>query len=77
MYQTGTGLKDAPKAFSMKLGQVTRDGCGLQLVTANSELEVLQVNGQAEMLVAKDVDDLKIAGGPNKYLPPFRSTLVS
>ncbi len=62
----GTGLKDAPKAFSLKLGQVTRDRCGLRPVTADHELEVLHENGEPTLLVAKHVDDLKIAGSEAK-----------
>ena len=58
----GTGLRDAPKAFALKLGQVTRDGCGLKSVSTDSELEVLHIDGNAELLMAKHVDDLKIAG---------------
>ena len=62
----GTGLKDAPKAFNLKLGQVTRDTCGLRSVSADAELEVLHENGEATLMVAKHVDDLKIAGSESK-----------
>ena len=58
----GTGLKDAPKAFNLKLGQVTRDTCGLRPVSADAELEVLHEQGEPTLMVAKHVDDLKIAG---------------
>ena len=54
----GTGLKDAPQAFNLKLGQVTRDTCGLRSVSADAELEVLHENGEATLMVAKHVDCL-------------------
>ena len=62
----GTGLKDAPKAFNLKLGQVTRDTCGLRSVSYDAELEVLHEDGEATLMVAKHVDDLKIAGTESK-----------
>ena len=36
----GTGLKDAPQAFSLKLGRVTA-ACGMKPVSVDPELEVL------------------------------------
>ena len=36
----GTGLKDAPQAFSLKLGAVTA-ACGMKSVSVDPELEVL------------------------------------
>ena len=37
----GTGLKDAPQAFSLKLKSVTRQKCGLRGIRFDSELECL------------------------------------
>ena len=59
----GTGLVDAPRAFSMKLAEVTRK-CGMNPTTVDAELVVKHVNGKLVAIVAKHVDDLKIAGEP-------------
>lgn len=59
----GTGCKDAPKAFSMKLARVTRSiDVGLTPLAADSECEVKHKNGRLVLIVVKHVDDLKIAG---------------
>ena len=58
----GTGLVDAPRAFSMKLGQVTRDKCGMLPTSVDSELCLCHRGGRLVGLVAKHVDDLKLAG---------------
>ena len=55
----GAGLRDAPKAFSLKLREVTQDTCGLRSVSADAELEVLHTDGLPVLVVAKHVDDLK------------------
>ena len=41
----GTGLVDAPRAFSIKLARVTRDICGMQQRSGDPELEVLHQGG--------------------------------
>ena len=63
----GTGAKDAPRAFSLKLATVTRsEKVGLVPTTYDPELEVKHriVNGKPKLvlMVAKHVDDLKITG---------------
>ena len=63
----GTGSKDAPRAFSIKLARVTRDvKLGLVPTTYDPELEVkhVSINGRRTivLMVAKHVDDLKVAG---------------
>ena len=63
----GTGSKDAPRAFSSKLARVTRDvKLGLVPTTYDPELEVkhASINGRRTivLMVAKHVDDLKVAG---------------
>ena len=59
----GTGTKDAPRAFSLKLGKVTA-GVGLKPVTFDPELEVRhEQRGQQLVLtamIAKHVDDVKL-----------------
>ena len=59
----GTGCKDAPRAFSMKLAGVTRSAeVGLKPLAADPECEVKHVNGKLVLILVKHVDDLKIAG---------------
>ena len=59
----GTGCKDAPRAFSMKLSKVTRsEEVGLRPLAADPECEVKHVNGRLVLILVKHVDDLKIAG---------------
>ena len=63
----GTGAKDAPRAFSIKLATVTRSKLvGLRPTTFDQELEVKHavVNNRKQpvLLIAKHVDDIKIAG---------------
>ena len=58
----GTGLRDAPKAFGIRLGQTTRDNCGLQSVTPDPEMEVLHKDGEPILIICKHVDDIKMAG---------------
>ena len=67
----GTGSKDAPRAFSIKLATVTRsDAVGLRPTTFDSELEVKHryVKGQAQLvlMIAKHVDDIKVTGEPQE-----------
>lgn len=59
----GTGCKDAPKAFSLKLARVTRsDRVGLRPLAADPECEVKHRDGRLVLIIVKHVDDLKIAG---------------
>eukprot|EP00435_Cladocopium_sp_Y103_P042058 s696_g11.t1 len=59
----GTGCKDAPRAFSLKLASVTRNPkIGLKPLSADPECEVKHVNGKLVLILGKHVDDLKIAG---------------
>ena len=57
----GTGLVDAPRAFSYKLAQVTSRECDLQPTTVDAELVVKHDNGNLVAIMSKHVDDLKIA----------------
>ena len=63
----GTGSKDAPRAFSIKLATVTRNPrVGLVPTTFDSELEVKHTyrNGKPKLvlMIAKHVDDIKVTG---------------
>ena len=67
----GTGCKDAPRAFSMKLARVTRSAeCNTKPTRWDPELEVKHETAgghatgvsQLVMMLSKHVDDLKIAG---------------
>ena len=59
----GTGCKDAPRAFSMKLSKATRaPEVGLKPLAADPECEVKHRNGKLVLILVKHVDDLKIAG---------------
>ena len=60
----GTGCRDAPKAFSLRLAQITQGICGLKPCSYDPQLEVLIRNDEVVMVVSKHVDDLKIAGEP-------------
>ena len=67
----GTGSKDAPRAFSIKLATVTRNPrVGLVPTTFDSELEVKHrmVNGKPKLvlMIAKHVDDIKVTGEPEE-----------
>lgn len=60
----GTGLNDAPQAFSLKLKSITRQKCGLKSTSFDSELEYLHRDGELVLLIAIHVDDLKMTGPP-------------
>ena len=60
----GTGLVDAPRAFSLKLLKVTRDKCKLMPSTVDPELCMRHDNGVLTCIMSKHVDDLKFAGVP-------------
>ncbi|CAE7444645.1 unnamed protein product [Symbiodinium necroappetens] len=61
----GTGCKDAPRAFALKLAKYTRHPkIGLTPTLYDSELEVKLKDGRIVLMLAKHVDDLKVAGEP-------------
>ena len=61
----GTGCVDAPRAFSLKLAQYTRDPkIGLKPSLYDSELEFKHREGRLVLILVKHVDDIKIAGEP-------------
>ena len=61
----GTGLVDAPRAFSMKLSQITRDKCKLIPSQVDPELCFRHDNGRLVCILTKHVDDIKMAGEPD------------
>ena len=63
----GTGCRDAPRAFALKLAQFTRsEAIGLRPSLYDSELELKHVGGHLVLLLVKHVDDIKIAGEPRE-----------
>eukprot|EP00438_Fugacium_kawagutii_P025194 Skav218080 [mRNA] locus=scaffold3382:13254:23272:- [translate_table: standard] len=59
----GTGCKDAPRAFNLKLAGVTRSPkIGLKPLSADPECEVKHKGGKLVLILVKHVDDIKIAG---------------
>eukprot|EP00959_Pyramimonas_sp_CCMP1952_P465065 9487654-Pyramimonas_sp.AAC.1 len=67
----GTGAKDAPRAFSLKLRRVTR-GMGLQGTSRDEEFEM-----SPNLLAAKHVDDIDVTGtdaGVDSYVKCVEST---
>ena len=59
----GTGTKDAPRAFSLKLASVTRSQvCKMVPTTIDPELEVRHDHGNLTAMLAKHVDDIKVCG---------------
>ena len=59
----GTGTKDAPRAFSLKLASVTQNKCGMKPTFYDREFE-LKHDKHGQLIVAnvKHVDDLKLIG---------------
>ena len=62
----GSGCNDAPRCFSLKLAQVTRNLCGLKPSTGDGELRMKHTveagRPKLVVLMTKHVDDLKLAG---------------
>ena len=57
----GTGCRDAPKCFSLKLRKATSK-YGFKCSTVDPELELLFRNSELVMAILKHVDDLKMIG---------------
>ena len=58
----GTGLTDAPRAFSIKLAMVTKSQCKMMPSNVDGEMVIMFENGDLLCVMAKHVDDLKITG---------------
>ena len=65
----GTGCRDAPRCFSLKLRQVT-ELFGLKSSSVDPELEMMHVDGELLMAIIKHVDDLKMMG-PRHLIEKF------
>ena len=72
----GTGCRDAPRCFAIKLRQATIS-FGLKSTLVDSELEMLwdPSTKQPTMLILKHVDDIKIAG-PRQQIEAFVNHLM-
>lgn len=72
----GTGCRDAPRCFAIKLRQATKS-FGLKSTLVDSELEMLwdPSTKQPTMLILKHVDDIKIAG-PKQQIEAFVNHLM-
>ena len=65
----GTGMKGAPRAFSLKLRKVTSGPiCKMISTTMDREFEVRHDDGAFTACGAKHVDDIKYAGRPDILL---------
>ena len=58
----GTGLVDAPRAFSIKLRGVTEDKCRMRSSVIDAELCMRHDEGRLSAAMTKHVDDLKLTG---------------
>ena len=58
----GTGLVDAPRAFSFKLSQLTKNKCRMMPSPFDGELVLKFELGTLICLMVKHVDDLKLTG---------------
>jgi len=61
----GTGLVDAPRAFSVKLKRLLQGKCVMTGSKVDAELLFKHINGKLVCIMTVHVDDLKIAGEPN------------
>ena len=61
----GTGLVDAPRAFSLQLRSVTEGKCHMKSSQIDAELCMRHELGVLVALLAKHVDDLKLTGKPD------------
>jgi hypothetical protein len=60
----GTGCKDAPRCFSIKLSQATNDVFGARSSTTDDQLILRHRNGKLDFIATKHVDDIKVACTP-------------
>ncbi len=64
--RAATGTVDAPRAFSLKLGQITIHQCKMKSSHIDPELCIRHENGSTTAVMTKHVDDLKITGKPEQ-----------
>ena len=71
----GTGTGDAPRAFAMKLANVTRGpSCGYKPLTFDPQTEVRHEGTTLKGVMAKHVDDMK-ATGPRAEIDRMRRSI--
>ena len=58
----GTGLVDAPRAFSLQLRGVTETKCHMKSSQIDAELCMRHEHGRLVAMLTKHVDDLKLTG---------------
>ena len=74
MTKPGTGCKDAPKCFAMKLAQATNQEFRARPSVVGDQLIIRHGNSGLDFLGSKHVDDIKI-GCPDKLKPSFITAL--
>ena len=62
----GTGTKDAPRCFAIKLRRATHDEFGAKSTTHDPQLIVKHETGALTLIGTIHVDDIKIAWGDDK-----------
>ena len=67
----GTGLVDAPRAFSIQLRGVTESKCNMNSSQVDGELCLRHIQNRLVAMLTKHVDDLKLTGDPD----PMKSIL--
>ena len=58
----GTGTKDAPRVFGMKLDMVTHDELDFKPTFFDPKFELLRENGTLIAMCTKHIDDIKFGG---------------
>jgi hypothetical protein len=61
MTKPGTGCKDAPRCFAIKLTRATNEVFGAKPCTHDEQLIVRHKDGILDFIAAKHVDDIKVA----------------
>ena len=64
MTKPGTGCKDAPKCFALKLAQATNKNFGARPSVVDDQLIMRHTPAGLELLGSKHVDDIKVGSGP-------------
>ena len=64
MLKPGTGCKDAPRCFAIKLALATNQVFGARPSTTDDQLIIRHRGGQLDFVAGKHVDDIKIACSP-------------
>lgn len=70
----GTGCKDAPRCFAIKLARATNEVFNARPTTTDDQLVVRHRQGCLDFIAAKHIDDIKVACSPS-VLKEFISSL--